>query len=203
MGKVYGYGRVSTKNQDLTLQVEALLKYGVEAEHVYTDKITGANMERQSLKELLSIVQEGDLIIVKKLDRLGRSVSQVTNLIEELTEKGIFVKSIDDNVDTSNSSPMAKAMLQLLAMFSEMERNFIVERTKPAIENARANGVQFGRPKASKQIYEIAVKEYMAGGITVKELIKKYGKDQSGKDLITEATLFRRIREYKKKEGKN
>ena len=134
---------------------------------------------------------------------LGRSVSQVTGLIDDLTKKGIFVKSIDDGVDTSKNSAMATAMLQLLAMFSEMERNFIVERTLPAIQNARENGVKFGRPKASKKIYDRAVKEYMAGGITVKELITSYGKDSSGKDLITEATLFRRIREYKKNEGIN
>ncbi|WP_045513874.1 recombinase family protein [Bacillus amyloliquefaciens] len=195
----YGYARVSTKQQNLTLQVQALLDYGVQPENIFTDKLTGTNMDRQSLKDLLNIVKEGDIIIVKKLDRLGRSVSQVTGLIDELTQKGVFIKSIDDNVDTSNDSPMAKAMMQLLAMFSEMERNFIVERTRPAIEHAKAKGVKFGRPKANKGIYEVAVQEYLKGGVTVKELIKRYGKDSNGKDLITEATLFRRIREYKKK----
>lgn len=195
----YGYARVSTKQQNLTLQVQALLDYGVQPENIFTDKLTGTNMDRQSLKDLLNIVKEGDIIIVKKLDRLGRSVSQVTGLIDELTQKGVFIKSIDDNVDTSNDSPMAKAMMQLLAMFSEMERNFIVERTRPAIEHAKASGVKFGRPKANKEMYDKAVQEYLKGGVTVKEIIKSYGKDRYGKDIITEATLFRRIREYKKK----
>lgn len=200
---IYGYGRVSTKNQDLTLQVQSLKQYGISDDLIYTDKMTGANMDRVSLTELLSIVKEGDTIVVKKLDRLGRSVSQVTGLIEKLTAKGVFVKSIDDGVDTSKKSAMGTAMLQLLAMFSEMERNFIMERTQPAIENAKAKGVKFGRPEASHKLYDRAVKEYLAGGVTAKELIASYGKDSNGKDLITEATLFRRIRKYKKEKGIN
>ncbi|CAM4409743.1 hypothetical protein BAMA_24685 [Bacillus manliponensis] len=201
MNKIYGYARASIKQQDLTFQIAALLNDGIKAEAIYSDTLTDKNMDRQQLNELLSKVERGDLIVVKKLDRLGRSVSQVTSLIESLTEKGIFVKSIDDNVDTSNNSPMSKALIHLLAMFSEMERNLIIERTKPAIENAKEKGVKFGRPTANKEIYEMAVKEYMEGGVTSKELIKKYGKGENGKDLITEATLFRRVREYKKANG--
>jgi len=202
-GKVYGYARVSTLNQDLALQIQSLLDYGIDAENIYSDKKTGKNLDRDELKELLSIVKKGDLIIVKKLDRLGRSVSQVTNLIEELTEKGIYIKSIDDGVDTSNQSPMSKAMMQLLVMFAEMERNFIEERTKPAIQNARENGVKFGRPVTNKTVYEMAVKDYLDEGMTSKDIIKKYGKGSDGKDLVTEATLFRRIKKEREKRGIN
>lgn len=201
--KVYGYARVSTKQQDLSLQIASLLEYGIDAENIYSDKLTGKNMERDELKELLSIVKKGDLIIVKKLDRLGRSVSQVTTLIEKLTEQGIYIKSIDDGVDTSNESPMAKAMMQLLVMFSEMERNFIVERTRPAIENAKAKGVQFGRPVGNKNIYDMAIDEYLRGGITSREIIQKYGKGDNGKDIITEATFFRRLKKERERRGIN
>ncbi|PAW37894.1 hypothetical protein CKQ70_30610 [Bacillus toyonensis] len=202
-GKAYGYARVSTLNQDLALQIQSLLDYGIDAENIYSDKKTGKNLDRDELKELLSIVKEGDLIIVKKLDRLGRSVSQVTNLIEELTEKGIYIKSIDDGVDTSNQSPMSKAMMQLLVMFAEMERNFIEERTKPAIQNARESGVKFGRPETNKTVYEMAVRDYLDEGMTSKDIIKKYGKGSNGKDLVTEATLFRRIKKEREKRGIN
>ncbi len=202
-GKVYGYARVSTLNQDLALQIQSLLDYGINPENIYSDKKTGKNMERDELKELLSIVKKGDLIIVKKLDRLGRSVSQVTNLIEELNEQGIYVKSIDDNVDTSNNSPMGKAMVHLLAMFAEMERNFIEERTKPAIQNAREKGVKFGRPETNKTVYEMAVRDYLDEGMNSKEIIKKYGKGSNGKDIITEATLFRRIKKEREARGIN
>ncbi|MDA1509613.1 recombinase family protein [Bacillus cereus] len=200
-GKVYGYARVSTLQQDLSLQVEALINYGIKPEDIYSDKKTGKNLDRVELKDLLSKVKKGDLIIVKKLDRLGRSVSQVTNLIEELTEKGVYVKSIDDHVDTSNQSPMAKAMMHLLAMFSEMERNFIEERTKPAIANAKAKGVKFGRPEVNKNVYDMAVNEYLEGGITSKQIIEKYGKGSNGKDLISEATFFRRLKKAKEERG--
>lgn len=201
MGKVYGYGRVSTIQQDLSLQIESLLNYGIDAENIFTDKRTGRNMEREQLKRLLAMVEAGDTIVVKKLDRLGRSVSQVTTLVENLAKQGIFVKSIDDGVDTSNNSAMSKAMLHLLAMFSEMERNFIEERTKPAIENARARGVKFGRPTAKKELYEKAIKEFIEadGKITFPQLAKSYGKDDAGKDLLTQATFYRRLKEYREK----
>lgn len=201
MGKLYGYARVSTVQQDLDIQIEALKQYGVAEEDISTDKRTGANMERDQLKKLLDVVQIGDTIIVKKLDRLGRSVSQVTTLVEALANTGIFIKSIDDGVDTSNDSVMSKAMLHLLAMFSEMERNFIMERTQPAIKRAKENGVKFGRPVVNKALYEKAVKEFVEadGNKTVKQLIKEYGKDADGNDLIKEATFFRRLRTYKKR----
>jgi len=199
MSKVYGYGRVSTVQQDLTLQVQALESYGIAPENIFTDKKSGKNMERKQLQTLLELVQEGDTIVVKKLDRLGRSVSQVTSLVEDLAKKGIFIKSIDDGVDTSNNSAMSTAMLQLLAMFSEMERNFIKERTQPAIQHAKDSGVKFGRPVANKSLYAKAIKEFIEadGAMTVKELIKSYGKGENGKDLITEATFFRRLKAYR------
>lgn len=205
MGKVYGYARVSTVQQDLEIQIDALKKYGVAEEDIFTDKRTGANMERAQLKRLLDRLQVGDTIIVKKLDRLGRSVSQVTTLVEALAETGIYIKSIDDGVDTSNDSVMSKAMLHFLAMFSEMERNFIMERTKPAIKRAKENGVKFGRPKAPKALYEKAIKEYIEaeGSKSVKQLVKEYGKDAEGKDLIKEATFYRRLREYKARQQEN
>lgn len=197
---VYGYARVSTIQQDLKLQIQALSDYGISPENLYSDKLTGKNLDRKELKALLSVVKEGDIIVVNKLDRLGRSVSQVTTLIDELVKKGVFVKSISEGVDTSNDSAMSKAMLQMLLMFAEMERNFIMERTQPAIEDAKKRGVKFGRPEANKSIYDLAVQDYLEGGMTSKEIIKKYG-SKDGKDLITEATLFRRVRKYKTEKG--
>lgn len=194
-GKIYGYGRISTE-QDLNLQIQSLLENGIDVKNIYTDNSN--TKHKQALKELLSLVTKGDTIVVKKLGRFGNSFSQVTDLIGDLTDKGVYIKSLDEGIDTSVNSPINVALLQLLPMFSEMEKVFITERTKPAIEEARKKGVKFGRPKASKEIYEMAVKDYIAGGISSKELIAKYGKDSSGKYIITEATLYRRIKEYKK-----
>lgn len=197
----YGYARASTVQQDLTLQIESLLQLGISSDDIYVDNLNdNKNMEQQQIQKLLVKVQEGDLIIVKKLDRLGKSVSQVTSVMEELNKKGIHVKSIEDNIDTSNSTEMTRAIMQLLPIFADMERNFILERTKPAIEKAKKNGVKFGRPKTNQHIYELAVREYLSEEMTSKEIINKYGKDTHGKDIITEATLFRRVREYRKKQ---
>ncbi|MDR7207649.1 recombinase family protein [Priestia megaterium] len=196
-GTIYGYARVSTQQQDLTLQIESLLKAGIEHKNIYTDKQTGKNMDRESLNELLKKVRPGDIILVKKLDRLGRSVSQVIALLEKLYERDIYVKSIDDGVDTSNNSPMAQAMVHLLAMFAEMERRFIKERTEPAIARARAEGRQFGRTESNKGLYERALEEFLSpeNKKTFKTIQEEYGKDDNGKWFLSQTTFFRRVAE--------
>lgn len=201
MGKIYGYVRVSVVKQDLDAQISMLKENGVEERNIFVDIRPVANEEQSQLHQLLQEVKEGDLIMVKQLDRLGRSVSQVVNTIERIDSKGVHIKSIDDEIDTSLDSVMSKAMLSVFKMFSEMERNFIVERTKPAIERAKEGGVKFGRPKANSEVYDKAVKEYIEsnGEMTFPELVKSYGKDEKGKDVIKQATFFRRLREYKQK----
>lgn len=200
MNKVYGYARVSTVHQDLAIQVKAIENAGVSPENIFTDKLSGKDMERDSLQQLLSLVEKGDTIIVHKLDRLGRSVSQVMSLVDDLNTKGIYLVVIDANIDTRNDEGMAgmmtKALMTLLSLMGEMERAFILERTQAGLENARANGTTFGRPVVNKSTYELAIIDYLEHGMTSTTIIKKYGKDSAGKDLITEATLFRRVREY-------
>lgn len=205
MGKVYGYVRVSVVKQDLDAQISMLKGNGVEERNIFADIRPVANEEQSQLHQLLQEVKEGDLIMVKQLDRLGRSVSQVVNTIERIDSKGVHIKSIDDEIDTSLDSVMSKAMLSVFKMFSEMERNFIVERTKPAIERAKESGVKFGRPKANSEVYDKAVKEYVEsnGNMTFPELVKAYGKDDKGNDVIKQATFFRRLREYKQVQNAN
>jgi DNA invertase Pin-like site-specific DNA recombinase len=199
-GNIYGYARVSTTNQDFTSQVNSLMEAGIPEENIFTDKITGTKMKRTGLDDLLDKVESGDVIVVWKLDRLGRSLSQVTSLLDKLTKRKIYIKSIADGVDTSNDSPMATAMMQLLAMFAEMERNFIVARTRPAIEKARAEGRDAGRKETNKGLYEVALDEYMEtpeeDRPTFKALQKRYGRDpQTGKWRLGETSFFRKMAE--------
>jgi len=200
MSKVYGYARVSTVSQDLTIQVNAIMTMGVEPENIFTDKLSGKNMEREGLQTLLSLIETGDTLIVHKLDRLGRSVSQIMSLVDELKNKGIYLVIMDAGIDTRNDEGMAgmmtKALMTIISLMAEMERVLILERTQAGIENARANGVKFGRPEVNKNAYDLAVIDYLENDMTSSAIIKKYGKDSAGKDLITEATLFRRVREY-------
>lgn len=165
-----GFARVSTVNQDLTDQLNKLANYGCEK--IFNSKHSAkAEANRQALSELLDYVRAGDTVVVTKIDRFGRSLSQVLSTIELLNAKGVNLIAIDQNIDTSNKDPMSKAMVQLLGMFAEMERNFIVSRTT---EGKIASGNFGGRkPKLTpedKQKIKIKLKR----GISKMELSKQF-----------------------------
>ena len=220
-GTIYGYARVSTVQQDLTLQVNALLNAGVPAENIFSEKMSGKNTKdrpewrklegSQNLKEgepMNGILKQGDTLIVCKLDRLGRSVSDVTRIVDKFQENGIFLVVLDSGIDTRKQGDgmdglMTKALITLLSLMAEMERTFIIERTKPALAEAKKRGVRFGRPEVNKNLYEKAVKEYIEanGTKSVPQIIKEYGVDESGKDLISQPTFFRRLKAYKQEHG--
>lgn len=222
-GTIYGYARVSTVQQDLSLQIDALLKAGVPAENLFTEKMSGKNTKdrpewqklegSQNLKEgepMNGLLKQGDTLMVSKLDRLGRSVSDVTRIVDKFEANGIFLVVLDSGIDTRKRGDgmealMTKALITLLSLMAEMERTFIIERTKPAIADARQRGVKFGRPQTNKNLYQKAVKEYIDahGTKTVPQIIAEYGCDESGKDLLTQATFFRHLKKYKQEHGIN
>jgi len=151
MGNIYGYARVSTKNQVLDLQIDSLLKTGVERENIFTDEnVSGAKRNRPGFDRLLKIIQPGDTIISWKLDRIGRSVSHLSELLNQLNERGIYIRTISDGVDTGTK--MGKMMFHLLSTLAEFERDIIMERIEAGKAVARANGVKFGpKYKLEKQ----------------------------------------------------
>lgn len=145
-GTRLGYVRYSTSKQDGSLQHEALDKAGVLKRNRYSDEgVSGAKVRRPGLDALLADVQPGDTIVVYKLDRIGRSTAHVAQLIADLTERGVFIESISDGLNSS--TPTGRAMLQMLAIFAEMERSFIQERTTAGLAAAKAQGRVGGRPK--------------------------------------------------------
>lgn len=139
-----GYCRVSTAKQDLTAQKMKLRDAGVKEENIYTDVISGAKFDRKGLKEMMKMSREGDTIIVLKLDRLGRSLSDLISLFKTFDEKGLKFLSICENIDTS--TPSGKFMFQITGAFAEFERNIIRQRTMIGLEAARAMGRIGGRP---------------------------------------------------------
>lgn len=166
-----GFARVSSVEQDLTEQLNALKKFGCEK--IFEGKNSGkkeSNAER--LKELLSYVREGDTVVVTKLDRLGRSVIQVLSVLDQFREMGVRFKTLDGVVDTTNDNPMAQAMIGLLAVFSELERDFIVSRTT---EGKRAKGKLQGRPEALDDKEYKRFAESVAEGLSLTQLQKEYG----------------------------
>lgn len=138
-----GYARVSTADQTLNLQKDALEKIGCQ--QIFTDTISGAIMERKGLDEALSFAREGDTLVVWKLDRLGRSLKNLIETITNLNTRKIGFKSLTENIDTMTSG--GKLIFHIFGALAEFERDIIRERTQAGLAAARARGRLGGRPK--------------------------------------------------------
>jgi DNA invertase Pin-like site-specific DNA recombinase len=142
-----GYARVSTMDQNLDLQTDALKLAGCE--QIFTDKITGTKFERPQLTELKKILRAGDTIVVWKLDRMGRGLRDLINLMREFDEQKIGFKSLTEGIDTTTTT--GKLIFHIFGALAEFERNLIIERTQAGLKAGRARGKIGGRPpKLSK-----------------------------------------------------
>jgi DNA invertase Pin-like site-specific DNA recombinase len=144
-----GYARVSTTKQSLERQLDALTAAGIPDERIFTDKKTGATVDRDGLAALLKYARPGDTIVVHTLDRLGRNLREVLNLVHDLAEKHIGVRSLADPLAINTAEEgMGRIAFLLLALFAEMERTFTAERAAHARAVAEAAGRRVGRPVA-------------------------------------------------------
>lgn len=141
--RLFGYARVSTGQQSLDLQIQALHAEGVEDHRLFTDKATGSNTDRAGLDTLKLKVEKGDVVLVKKLDRLGRDTADMIQLIKEFDRQGVAVRFLDDGISTEGA--MGKMVVTILAAVAEAERARILERTNEGRLEAKASGVKFGR----------------------------------------------------------
>jgi DNA invertase Pin-like site-specific DNA recombinase len=139
-----GYARISTQDQTLALQEDALQKAGCE--QIFTDKVSGTKAERKGLSEALSHLRNGDTLVVWRLDRLGRSLRHLIDTITGLSEKGIGFKSLQENIDTTTSG--GKLVFHIFGALAEFEREIIRERTRAGLDSAKRRGRAGGRPKA-------------------------------------------------------
>src|SRR4051795_13209807 len=144
MARRFGYSRVSTSEQDWSLQSDALIKAGVDDRDLYREKASGAKRDRSELRRVLDLLRNGDRIVVYRLDRLARSQLHLLQIIEEIEGKGARLVSIMDNIDTSTAT--GKMVVGILAVLSEFERNLLLERSAAGRAIARQRNVQFGRP---------------------------------------------------------
>jgi len=178
-----GYVRVSTNEQNLDLQQDALHKAGVSAKNLYTDKITGTKEERPGLAQALSHLREGDTLIVWRLDRLGRSLKHLIETVTALKQQGIAFKSITENIDTSTAT--GQLVFHIFGALAEFERNLITERTMAGLDAARARGRKGGRPKLNTAAGKVAMakKLYRDRTISIPEICKTLH--------ISKATLYR------------
>lgn len=145
---LYGYARVSTIDQDLALQLDALKHAGCEDAFIFTDKMPGAKSERPGLDACLAKLQTGDTLLVWRLDRLGRSMAHLVTLVEALRKKGIEFKSICDGaIDTTTAS--GELVFNIFSALAQFERRLIQERTRAGLQAARARGKTGGRKSLS------------------------------------------------------
>jgi len=171
MSTLIGWARVSTTDQNLEQQTNALTAAGCAK--IFEGKHSGVGKKNEDqLEKMLDYVREGDTLVVTKLDRLGRSLKQVLATIESLKQKGVSLRALDQPIDTTKDDAFSNAMLQLLGVFAEMERTFIVERTQAG---KAASGNKGGRPYKLAEATRDMIKNEFKAGTSKNKLSEKYG----------------------------
>ena len=176
-----GYARVSTQDQKLELQTEALSKAGCKK--IFSDKLSGSRAERPGLAQAQELLREGDTLVVWKLDRLGRSVKHLVNLVGELHQQGIQFKSLTDAIDTG--TPSGRFFFHVMASLAEMERELTVERTRAGLEVARQLGRKGGRKRQMTDSKIKSAKRLLASGVPPRDVAGNLG--------VSVPTLYRWI----------
>ena len=177
-----GYARVSTSDQKLDLQLDALREAGCEK--TFCDQASGAKTERPVLTEALAFARTGDTLVVWRLDRFGRSLKDLVGRVEELRERGVGFRSLTEGVDTT--SPTGKLVFHMFGALAEFERDLIRERTMAGLASARARGRQGGRPRAmDEEKVRVASRLMKDPEVSVAEVCRAVG--------VSSATLYRYV----------
>lgn len=174
-----GYARVSTQDQNLLLQIEALKKAGCEK--IFDDKISSDLQERPGLAQALDILRSGDTLVIWKLDRLARSVKALVSFAETLAAENIQLRSLTDAIDTG--TPSGRFFFHVMASLAEMERDLIRERTRAGLSAARAKGRIGGRPRKMTKSKIESARKLIAAGHQVSEVAHNLG--------VSSPTLYR------------
>ena len=166
-----GYARVSTDEQSLDVQLDALRQVGCE--RVFTDKASAAKTHRPGLSEAQSHLRAGDLLVVWKLDRLGRSVKGLVDLVSELDQQGVQFRSLTDGIDTT--TPHGRFFFHMMASLAQMERELIAERTQAGLNAARKRGRMVGRKRRMTPGTIESAKQLLGGGMPPREVANNLG----------------------------
>ena len=180
---IFGYCRVSTEQQNLERQLDLLEKYNCE--EILTEKMTGSKSDRPVLNLLKEKIRKGDTVVIESLTRLGRSTKDLIELVEYFNSLDVNLISLKENLDSTTAT--GKAMIGMLSVMAQFERDLIVERTREGLKSARARGRFGGRPKRDDKSTNKALKLYDSKEYSLKEIV-----DMTG---VSQATLYRRIKE--------
>lgn len=188
----FGYARVSTHEQNLDLQIDALVNFGIDSKNIFCDKISATKSKRPQLDLLLSKLRQGDTLIVWKLDRLARSLIDFTQKMSFFNENGILFKSITEPfIDTTQSSPHGQFFMNMIATMAQFEKDLIRERTKAGLISAQLRGKELGRPKGisakNEKKAQRCARLFKEGILSVSEICEEVG--------VSRATYYRYLRE--------
>lgn len=195
--RVFGYVRVSTKEQNTDRQLAAMSESGVNLKNIFIDKQSGKDFDRPAYKKMMKKFKKDDLLIIKSIDRLGRNYDEILEQWRIITkERGIHIRVLDmPLLDTTQGNDLmgtfiADLVLQLLSFVSQTERDFIKQRQAEGIAIAKEKGIKFGAPEKDFEIDEIEMyKEWLRRDMSVKDLINYSG--------MSKSTFYRKMRMYK------
>ncbi|MEM8971095.1 MAG: recombinase family protein [Pseudomonadota bacterium] len=166
-----GYARVSTDDQSLDLQMDALTKYGVEENRIWTDKRSGATLKREGLRQTFMFLEPGDTLVVWRLDRIARSITDLLNKLKELDDKGVKLVSLTENIDTASAS--GRFLVHVMAAVAEFERQLVSERTKAGLQAKIARGYRPGPDPKLKPHMAKWAQQLRDNGFTAPQIVEK------------------------------
>ena len=178
---IFGYARVSTEQQNLDRQLDALRKYGCGV--IYDEKMTGTKRDRPELAKMLDRMTEGDTVVIESLSRLGRSTKDLIELTELFQSKGVHLVSLKESIDTSTST--GKLLFTLMSAIAQFERDVIADRTREGLKSARARGRTGGRPRTDADAVRKAIKLYNTRQYSIREIEELTG--------VKKSTLYRNL----------
>lgn len=190
LSKVYGYARVSTEEQNLDRQIDALVSAGVLPENIYKEKISGTKRNRPELDRLLDVLSADDTIIISDLTRISRSSKDLLNIVDKIKEKKANIKSLkDDWLDTTSDNPYNNFLLSVMSGLSQLERDLISQRTKEGLKASRARGRYGGRPSGRRLKSDVVLALYN-NNVRITDIAKSCE--------ISRTTVWRIIKDSKK-----
>ncbi len=188
-----GYARVSTGLQNLDLQQDSLKNYGCEK--IFTDKVSGTKSNRPGLESAIEFARSGDVVVVWRLDRLGRNMEDLISIVNALNNRGISFHSIQENITMDKSSSTGQLLFHLFAAFAEFERNLILERSAAGRVAARARGRLGGRPEKLNDSDIKLLKTLVENGTPIKTIAEKWN--------VSRTTVYRYLDKIENKDIKN
>jgi DNA invertase Pin-like site-specific DNA recombinase len=182
-----GYARVSTEEQNLDRQIDALVKIGVDKRNIYTEKITGTKIDREQLNMMLNGLVAGDVVVISDLTRISRSTKDLLEIVEKIKIRGACIKSLRDTwLDTTSDNPYNSFLLTVMSALSQLERDLISQRTKEGLASAKARGRIGGRPNGRTNKSDL-VALLLNQNYKIKDIVDKTG--------LSRTTVYRIIKD--------